>query len=110
MLRVSYKNRIGHYTLTQKECDGESHQYRLHICHANCLCAIMYFYTDPEKGKMAQVHGFFTDPSHLKACIKQGFFEGADNFHFNADQLDADMWKFIKVIVAAGKKVTINPA
>ena len=46
MLNVSYKNKIGYFTLTQGE-----NKFRINICHANCLCAMMYFYTDNEGGE-----------------------------------------------------------
>lgn len=34
-------------------------------------------------------------------------YKGADDFHFFADQMDADIWKAVKILVDAGKKVTI---
>ena len=45
MLNVSYKNKIGYFTLGR----GKG-KIRIDICHANCLCAMMYFYKD-ENGK-----------------------------------------------------------
>lgn len=117
-LRVSYKNRIGYYTRTEK-WDGEpDRKFKNWICHANCLWADMYFYKVEEdyeefgkkhkKGdKMAQLLGFWCDTAHLKRAMKNGGYYGADDFHFFADQMDADIWKAVKVLVKAGKKVTI---
>lgn len=74
----------------------------------------MYFYTldqdcrDGKKGdKMAQLIGFWCDTGHLKRAVKDDCYKGADDFHFFADQMDANIWKAVKILVEAGKKVTI---
>lgn len=113
-ISVSYKNRIGYYTKTEKWPDEPERKFKNWICHANCLWADMYFYTldqdcrDGKKGdKMAQLIGFWCDTGHLKRAVKDGCYKGADDFHFFADQMDADIWKAVKILVEAGKKVTI---
>ena len=108
MLNVSYTNKIGSATLTQTSIRG-TEKYRLDICHANCLCALMYFYTDPQKGEQAQLHAFFLDIKHLKACIKNGVLDGLDSFIFNAAEMNSDLWKMVRALSEAGKTVTINP-
>ena len=119
MLRVSYKNRIGYYTKTEKWSDEPEQKYKNWMCHANVdLWADMYFYTVKEdyeefgakhkKGdKMVQLIGFWIDTAHLKRSLKDGGYSGADDFHFYADQMDADIWKAVKILADAGKKVTI---
>lgn len=119
MLRVSYVDRIGWYTKTEKWPDEPEQKYKNWICHANCLWADMYFYKVKEdyeefgkkrkKGdKMAQLIGFWCDIGHLKRAMKDDCYSGADNFHFYADQMDAQIWKAVKILAEAGKKVTIE--
>lgn len=118
-LRVSYKNRIGYYTKVEKWPDEKERKYKNWMCHANVnLWADMYFYKVKEdyerfgekhkKGdKMAQLIAFWCDTKHLKDALKEGAYDKADDFHFFADQMDADIWKAVKILVDAGKKVTI---
>lgn len=118
-LRVSYKNRIGWYTKTERWPDEQEKKFKNWMCHANVdLWADMYFYTVKEdyeefgtkhkKGdKMAQLIGFWIDTAHLKRAMKDDCYRGADDFHFYADQMDADIWKAVKILADAGKKVTI---
>ena len=103
-LNVSYKNRIGYYTQT----DGTGKKFKNWMCHANVkLWADMYFYTDKEGTKMTQLVAFWCDTTHLKNAMKDDCYHGADDFHFFADQMDANIWKAVKILVEAGKKVTI---
>lgn len=102
MLNVSYKNKIGRYTLTQTNAHG-TQKFRIDICHANCLCAMMYFTEDT-----AQVISFFHDLTHAKNCIKNNVLDGSDNFIFNAKQLNSEMWKLIRLLADNGKKITIK--
>lgn len=109
-LNVSYKNRIGYYTDTQ-EIDGKKYKYKMWFCHANALCAIMYFYNKEEDGKkvpMVQLHGFFADLNHAKRCIKDGYFSGCSNFHFKAKEMDKGLWAMVKYMAEQGIKVTIE--
>ena len=105
-LNVSYKNRIGKFTLK----DGDK-KYTLHLCHANALCAIMYFYDEVRedgKHKMVQLWSWFADLKHAENCLKdERFFEGCDNFKFNAKEMNKDLWKLVQMLVKAGKRVTI---
>lgn len=107
MLNVSYKNKIGHFTQTQTTEDGTT-KFRIDICHANCLCAMMYFYTDSKGDKMAQVVSFFIDLGHFKNCIKDGMLNNWNNFVFNAKECNAEMWKLIRLLADNGKKITIK--
>ena len=103
-LQVNYKNRIGYFTLPQ----GDK-KFRIHICHANCLCAMMNFYKDENGEKMAQLYAFFADVPHVKQCFKNGLFiRNWDNFVFKAKECDSEMWKFIRLLADNGKKVTIK--
>ena len=119
-LRVSYKNRIGYYTKTENwPKDEPERKYKNWMCHANVdLWADMNFYKVKEdyerfgkkykKGdKMAQLIAFWCDTKHLKDALKEGAYDKADDFHFFADQMDADIWKAVKILVNAGKRVTI---
>lgn len=118
-LRVSYKNRIGWYTKTERWPGEPDKKFKNWMCHANVdLWADMYFYTVREdyeefgtkrkKGdKMAQLIGFWIDTAHLKRSLKDFGYSEADDFHFYADQMDADIWKAVKILSDAGKKVTI---
>lgn len=107
MLNVSYINKIGYYTLTQNSVDG-TRKFRIDICHANCLCALMYFYTAEDGSKMAQVNGFCVDIKHLKALLKNDFFAGADNFVFRAKEMNSDLWNMVRVLANNGKKISIK--
>lgn len=118
MLRVSYKNRIGYYTATEKWPDEPAKRFKIWMCPANVsLWADMNFYKVTEeyerfgkkykKGdKMAQLCGFFDGATHLKRCIQDGIYENANHFHFYADRVDAEIWKGIRVLLEAGKTVT----
>lgn len=121
MLNVSYRNRIGWYTKTENWPEDEPvRKYKNWMCHANVqLWADMYFYKVKEdyerfgrkykKGdKMAQLIAFWCDTKHLKNALKDDAYQGADDFHFYADQMDADIWKAVKILAEAGKKVTIE--
>lgn len=120
-LRVSYKNRIGYYTKTENWPEDEPvRKYKNWMCHANVqLWADMYFYKVKEdyeqfgrkykKGdKMSQLIAFWCDTKHLKNALKDDAYRCADDFHFYADQMDADIWKAVKILAEAGKKVTIE--
>ncbi len=118
-LNVSYKNRIGYYTHTEKWPDEPERKVKNWMCHANVrLWADMYFYKVKEdyeqfgkkykKGdQMAQPLGFWADTGHLKRAMKDGCYSGADDFHFFADQMDTNIWKAVRILAEAGKKVTI---
>lgn len=118
-LRVDYTNRIGYFTKTEKWPDEPERKFKNWMCHANVdLWADMYFYKVKEdyerpgerhkKGdKVAQLIGFWCDLGHLKRAMKNDCYRGADDFHFFADQMDADIWKAVKILAEAGKKVTI---
>lgn len=119
MLNVSYKNRIGYYTKTEKWPDEPECKFKNWICHANCLWADMHFYKvdkDYERfgkkykkgDKMAQLIGFFADNKHLKTCLDHGVYDNCDHFHFFADQMDAEIWQAVKLLSKAGKKVIIE--
>ena len=118
-VNVSYGNRIGYYTKTEIWPDEPEQKYKNWICHANCLWADMYFYKVKEdferfgkkykKGdKMCQLIAFWSNPKHLKDALRDGAYERADDFHFFADQMDAEIWKAVKILAEAGKKVTIE--
>lgn len=105
-LNVTYTNRIGRFTLTQ-----HGKKYTIHLCHANALCAMMYFYTEERedgKHKMVQLWSWFNDLKHAENCLKdERFFEGCDNFRFNTSEMDKNLWKLVQLLVKAGKRVTI---
>jgi len=119
MLNVSYRNRIGYYTKTERWPNEPEKKFKNWICHANCLWADMYFYKVKEdyerfgekfkKGdKMAQVIAFWHNTKHLKDALKNGAYQGADDFHFFVDQMDTEIWSAVKILAHAGKKVTIE--
>lgn len=103
MLNVSYENRIGYCTLTQ----GED-EFRIDFCHANCLCAMMYFYKEEDGTEMVRVHCFFADLAHAKRCIDGGVLEGHDDFHFVKKEMDRSMMAFARHLEKRGFKVTIE--
>lgn len=107
MLNVSYVNRIGYYTETQT-IGEQTRKYKIWICHANCLCAMMYFYKDEKGEDMVQLCSFLHDIQHLKNCIKNNVYKGCDNYHFKAKQMNSDLWKMVKILAESGKKVTIE--
>lgn len=107
MLNVSYKNKIGHYTMTQTNADG-TYKYRIDICHANALCAMMYFFTNSEGEKEVRLMSFFSGLTHAKNCIKNNVLDGCDNFVFKAKECNAEIWKLIQLLANNGKKVTIK--
>lgn len=103
-LNVSYKNKIGHFTVTQERATGTD-KYRIDICHANALCAMIHFNKIADQ---AQLFCFFLDLKHAKNCIKDDCLSNCDNFVFNAKQCDSEMWKLIRLLADNGKKVTIK--
>lgn len=109
-LNVSYKNRIGYYTETQKLGD-QVYKYKIWFCHANCLCAMMYFWTEDQNGEkvsLVKPVGFFSDLAHLKRCDKN-IFENCSNFHFKAQELNTELWNMIKYMTTTLHiKVTIE--
>ena len=118
-LKVNYKNRIGYYTKTEHRTDGTVRKFKNWMCHANVdLWVDIYFYKVREdyeefgqtykKGDpMVQLMGFWVDPGHLKRAMQDDCYRGADDFHFFADQMTADIWKAVKILAESGKKVTI---
>lgn len=114
-VNVSYVNRIGYYTKTEKWPDEPEKKFKNWICHANCLWADMYFYKldqDCREGKkgerIAQLIAFWTNPAHLKRSLENGAYQNADNFHFFVEEMDEHMWSAVKILARAGKKVTIE--
>lgn len=105
MLNVSYVNRMGYCTLKD---ENDKPKWKIWFCHANCLCAMMYFYKDENKVDMVQLHMFFNDVQHAKRCIEDNIFERYCNFHFYAKEMDERMWKLVKVMTKNGIKVTIE--
>lgn len=101
-LNVSYKNRIGYYTQTE-----ETRKFKMWFCHANCACAVMYFYENEGK-PMVQLCGFFSDIRHFKKCVDDGFFRGCSGFHFKQKEMDNIHWQMVKYMVKKGIKVTIE--
>lgn len=107
-LNVSYKNRIGYCTLHSQD---KQHKWKIWFCHANCMCAMIYFYNEVENGKrvpMTQLHGFFLDSDHAKGLIKRDFFTNYTNFHFYEKEMDSRMWQLVKIMTQHGIKVTIE--
>lgn len=104
MLNVNYKDVIGHYTLTQDE-----KKFKITLCGCNALWAEMYFYTDDNGKKMVQLYSFIDEIQHLKNCIKNTeIYKDADNFVFNAKNMNDRTWKAVRLIANLGKKVTIK--
>lgn len=107
MINVSYKNKIGYFTKTEKSADGVR-KFRIDICHANAMCAMMYFYKSEKGEDMVQLHSFASDIKHAKECIKRGMYHDWDNFVFNAKECNAEVWKFIRLLADNGKKIRIK--
>lgn len=105
MLHVNYENRIGYYTLHQGE-----NKFKIWFCHANCLCAEVYFYKDEEGIDMVQLNRFFGDLKHLKNCAKAGLFEDyrVSGVTLFAKEMNDDLWKMVRVFAENGVKVTIK--
>lgn len=107
-LNVSYKNKIGYFTATQTNAGG-THKYRIDICQANCLCAMVHFHKNENGEKMVHLVSFFADIQHAKQCFKDGFFlDKWNNFVFHVKECDTEMWKFIRLLADNGKKITIK--
>ena len=106
-LNVSYKNRIG-YHYQEDRLDDIVQKRKVWICHANALCAFMYFYKDEHGKDMAQLMGFACDIQHVKNLIENGWFAPCSNFHFFAKEMNADLWKMVKLLAEAGIKVTVE--
>lgn len=105
-VRVDYKKRIGCWTATY---NGK--KKTIWLCRANCLWAEMNFYRKEQDGKrvdMAQLCGFYADPGHLKRCISAGCVPDYKGLTFFASELDAEIWKAVKVLTGNGIKVAIK--
>ena len=110
-LRVNYKNRIGYYTETQQYKDMPARSFKVWFCHANALCAMIHFFKNEKNEREAQLAGFFADIKHAKRCIEDGYFNQwskCHNFHFFAKEMDADLWKLVKLMTKHGIKITIE--
>lgn len=106
-LNVSYKNRLGYFTL--KGDDGAS--WKIHFCRANAMCAMMYFYREVKDGKrhdMVRLWGFFCDAKHAKACIDDGFFRNCTGFTFISKNMSDRTWQLVKTMTKCGIKVAIK--
>lgn len=105
-LQVDFKNRIGYYTLHSQ--DGTK-KWKIWLCHANALCAEIYFYKDENGKEVANLHCFFADIEHLKRCAKDGLLD-----HYKAGitlyskEMDNDLWKMARIFAESGIKVTIK--
>lgn len=105
-LQVDFKNRIGYYTLHSQ--DG-SKKWKIWFCHANALCAEIYFRKDENGEERANLHCFFADIEHLKRCAKDGLLD-----HYKAGitlyskEMDNDLWKMARIFAESGIKVTIK--
>lgn len=107
-LHVTYTNRMGYCYL--KSQDGTK-TWKLWFCHANALCAIIYFYRKKEDGKrqdFVQLHTFFVDNQHAERCIKDGLLNNYYGFTFYAKEMSDRMWKLVKIMTKNGIKVTIK--
>lgn len=106
-IRVDYNKRMGYYLATA--CNGK--KAKVWLCGANCLWAEINFYREEKDGKrhdMAQLCGFFCDHGHLKrylADVKDAHFKGMTFF---AKEMDADLWKAVKILTENGIKITIK--
>lgn len=106
-LNVSYKNRIGYYT-QEDRLEDIVQKRKVWICHANALCAFMYFYKDENGVCMAQLMGFCANLEHVKRLIEDDWFAPCSNFHFRAKEMNAELWKMVKLLAKAGIKVTVE--
>lgn len=108
MLNVSYENRIGYYTLVEQHPDGER-KFKIWLCHANCLCAMMYF-SDENDTHTAMLHMFLADMQHFRNILKSfpKMLDGVNDFHFNAKELNNDLWALVRKLAGLGKKITIE--
>lgn len=106
-LSVSYKNRIGYFTHKEKYKEIVQN-HKIWICHANAVCAFMYFYKDEKGTDMVQLCGFVADMQHLKNMLKDELFSDWKNWHFRAKEMNAELWKMVKLLAEAGIKVTVE--
>lgn len=107
-LHVTYTNRIGYFTLKSRDSE---HTWKLWFCHANAMCAMMYFWRETKENKrrdMVKLWGFFQDAKHAEACIKDGFFRDCTGFTFIAKEMGENSWKLVKILTKYGIKVTIK--
>lgn len=108
-LQVNYKNPYGYVTITQKR-KGVERKYKVTLCKCNAMWAEMYFYTQDNGEKMAQLYCFIADIQHLKNCIKDNCLVNYDNFVFKYKEIKGNkqIWKAIQMLTENGKKVTIK--
>ena len=50
------------------ECMDNEGKYELNVYRGNCLCVLIYEFTEKEVEKYV-FHGFFNDITHLKTCV-----------------------------------------
>lgn len=105
-LHVDFENRIGYYTLHSQ--DG-SKKWKIWFCHANALCAEIYFYKDENGEEMANLHSFFGDVEHLRRCAKAGLLTNyGAGVTLYAKEMNNDLWKMARIFAENGIKVTIK--
>ena len=103
MLSVDFNKRIGYYNLKSL-----NKKYRIDICHANALCAMIHFHKDEDGEDQATLQMFFGDYIHAERCIKTDIFHDCSGFVFYAKELSKDMWKVIQLMTKQGIEVTIK--
>lgn len=107
-INVDFKKKIGHCTLRDK--NGVP-TWKITFCEANCLTAMIYFYTDVQDGvkdKRARLNMFFADLKHAKKCVDAGVLNDYCRFNFYANKMSEDMWRLVRYMTEKGIKVTIK--
>ena len=104
MLHVDYTKKIGYYTTEQN-----GRKFKIWLCHANCLCAEIYFYTDEDGHRAGMLRSFFGDIQHVKNCAKAGVLTGYHSgVTLYAREMNKELWEMARIFAENGIKLTIK--
>lgn len=91
-------------------CQRGERKYKLNVYSGNCMCVMVYHYT--ENGEPYYMcHGFFNDAEHLKKCL--GLVQGHDNIYekewkkWKLNTYFKDSLTLAKLLTQAGYKVEL---
>lgn len=114
-LNWSWKYKMGEIVVEQShsipngtgvESTKDVMKFKVNLYHANCLCAGIYEYKDPESDKtLYQVYSFFLDVNHMKRCL------GLTNNTYNLfdGKNGCDKWVKIKLNTYYKECMTMAP-
>ena len=69
-LRWNWSDKMGEYTLVQKQPDGKKRKFTVNIYACNALAAFIYEYKANDGSDRYTLEGFFLDNAHVRRIVK----------------------------------------